>query len=63
MLIYLSEQKLKIAGASPILRIKIVFEEGIFTAVAGISIRSGISRIGLEPIATTIPNLSISCFI
>lgn len=53
-IIYLSEQKLKIAGASPMLRTKIVFEEGIFTAVVGISIRSGMSRIGLGPIAKTI---------
>lgn len=35
---HLSEEKLKIAVAPPTLRTKIVFEEGIFTAVAGISI-------------------------
>lgn len=56
---HLSEQKLKIAGVSPMLRTKIVFAEEIFTAVAGISIRSGMSRIGLGPIARTISAWSV----
>lgn len=60
---HLSEQKLKIAGASPTLRTKIVFEEEIFTAVAGISILSGMSKIGLGPIARTISTFIFPCYV
>jgi len=51
---YLFTQRLKIATASPTLRTMMVFDEGTFTAVTGISIRSEMSKTGFEPIAGTI---------
>lgn len=53
-------KKVKKPEDVPILRINMVLDEEIFTAVFGTSILSGMSRIGLGPIAEIIERLKLN---